>query len=63
MIGPRLQRVLDAVPVARPAPVDSIATTAGLGLVEIRSSLGRLQRLGLVETSPGGWRLAPEARS
>jgi DNA processing protein len=61
-IGPRLQRVLDAVPVARPAPVDSIATTAGLGLVEIRSSLGRLQRLGLVETSPGGWRLAPEAR-
>lgn len=62
-IGPRLQRVLDAVPVARPAPVDSIATTAGLGLVEIRSSLGRLQRLGLVETSPGGWRLGPEART
>jgi DNA processing protein len=61
-IGPRLQRVLDAVPVAQPAPVDSIATTAGLGLVEIRSSLSRLLKLGLVETSPSGWRLSPAAR-
>jgi len=61
-IGPRLQRVLDAVPVARPAPVDSIATTAGLGLVEIRTSLGRLLTLGLVESLPAGWRLTPEAR-
>jgi len=61
-IGQRLQRVLDAVPVAQPAPVDSIATTAGLGLVEIRSSLSRLLTLGLVETSPAGWRLAPAAR-
>lgn len=62
-VGPRLQRVLDAVPVARPAPVDSIATTAGLGLVEIRSGLSRLQRVGLVELTPQGWRLTPEAQT
>ena len=32
----RQQRVLEAVPVARPARRDSIARTAGLGVVEVR---------------------------
>ena len=40
----RDQQVLDAVPVARGARADSIARTAGLGLLEVRSALTRLQR-------------------
>lgn len=58
----RHRRILDAVPLTRPAPVDSIATTAGLGLVEVRSALARLEKLGLVEGSPVGWRLTPAAQ-
>jgi len=61
-VGGRLSRVLDAVPLAQPAPVDSIATTAGLGLVEVQSGLSRLCRLGLVERVPRGWRLTPAAQ-
>jgi DNA processing protein len=58
----RLQRILDAVPLAQAAPVDSIATAAGLGLIEVRSGLNRLHRLELVENAPGGWRLTPAAQ-
>lgn len=58
----RDQQVLDAVPVATGARADSIARTAGLGLVEVRSALSRLQRGGLVEESLHGWRLAALAR-
>jgi DNA processing protein len=56
----RHAQVLDAVPVALPAAVDSVARTAGLGLVEVRAALDRLRSLGLVEELPAGWRLAPE---
>ncbi len=59
----RHQQVLDAVPVASPAGVDSIARTSGIGLVEVRSALTRLLGLGLVEEGPGGWRLGEQARS
>jgi DNA processing protein len=58
----RLQRILDAVPLAPAAQVDSIATAAGLGLIEVRSGLNRLHRLELVENAPGGWRLTPAAQ-
>jgi DNA processing protein len=61
-VGGRLSRLLDAVPLAQPAPVDSIATTAGLGLVEVQSGLSRLCKLGLVERVPRGWRLTPAAQ-
>jgi DNA processing protein len=54
----RQQQVLEAVPVARPAPTDSIARTAGMGLMEVRSTLEGLARRGLVELLPVGWRLA-----
>ena len=50
--------MLDAVPVAACARADSIARTAGLGLVEVRSTLVRLRAHGLVEELPTGWRLA-----
>jgi DNA processing protein len=61
-LSSRLQRILDATPLARPAPVDSIASTAGLGLIEVQSALRRLHRLDLVEHAPGGWRLTPTAQ-
>lgn len=54
----RDQQVLDAVPVHSGARADSIARTAGLGVLEVRSALTRLQRAGLVESGEAGWRLA-----
>jgi DNA processing protein len=57
----RDQRVLDAVPVASPAPVDSVAATAGMALLEVEATLRRLARDELVELMPQGWRLTPEA--
>ncbi|WP_435744669.1 DNA-processing protein DprA [Nocardioides sp. SYSU DS0663] len=54
----RHQQVLDAVPVATGARADSIARTAGLALLDVRSSLDRLRDLGLVEQGDTGWRLA-----
>jgi DNA processing protein len=61
-LGARDARILDAVPFARPAPVDSVATTAGLSLMEVASGLRRLLRQGLVESTPHGWRLTPAAQ-
>jgi DNA processing protein len=58
----RHRQVLDAVPVARGAAADAIARTAGLGLLEVRSALTRLQALGMVEGGGSGWRLAGAAR-
>jgi DNA processing protein len=60
-LPPRDQRVLDAVPVARPAHVDSISATAGMALLDVQSALRRLIRDGLVERLPTGWRLTDEA--
>jgi DNA processing protein len=58
LLSLRHQQVLDAVPVATGAGADSIARTAGMGLLEVRSALHRLEVLGLVEAGEGGWRLA-----
>jgi DNA processing protein len=60
-VPPRDARVLAAVPLARPAPVDSIATTAGMALLDVQAALRRLARDGLVELMPQGWRLTPAA--
>lgn len=59
-LPPRQRQVLDAVPVSSPARVDSIARVAGLGLLEVRSALSKLQQTGLVDRAEGadaGWRL------
>ncbi|HCB06286.1 MAG TPA: DNA-protecting protein DprA [Nocardioides bacterium] len=61
LLGHDEQRVLEAVPLVRPAPPESVARTAGLGLVEVRASLVELRRRGLVEELPTGWRLADDA--
>jgi DNA processing protein len=57
----REQRLLEAVPVARPAPVESVARTAGIGVVEVRQLLESLARRRWVEQLPTGWRLVDGA--
>ena len=50
-------RVLDALPVRRPAPADRVARTAGLAVPVVLASLAGLELLGLAERGPQGWRL------
>lgn len=52
------RQVLDAVPVASPAPAPSVARTAGVAERAARDALRRLQAAGFVEVSPRGWRLS-----
>lgn len=59
----RQRQVLDAVPAAAGATASSIAKVAGLGIVEVRKALGRLEAVGLVSSREGGWRLTPQARA
>jgi DNA processing protein len=60
-LPPRDARVLDAVPLANPAPISSIATTAGLALLDVQSALRRLERDQLVELCERGWVLTAAA--
>ncbi len=53
----RQRQVIDAVPVRSPASADSVARTAGVGLIEVRGILGRLSDRRLVELVGNGWRL------
>lgn len=62
-LSTRHRQVLDAVPVSSAARSDSVARTAGLGVVEVRTALAYLERSGLVELTDTGWRLAALARS
>ncbi len=57
----REAQVLDAVPVARSASVDSIARTAGVGLIEVGSTLKRLHQRQFVIRAEGGWVLGEAA--
>lgn len=61
----RQQRVLDGVPVSRPAPAPSIARAAGLGLVEVSAALIALTQAGMVQQVPdgSGWLLTAVARA
>lgn len=59
----RQRQVLDAVPVGRPVAADSIARTAGIGLMEVGSALNRLRDRGLVAATGDGWRLTAAARA
>jgi len=51
----REQRVLDAVPVRRPAPLANLARVAGLGTTEVMVALGQLDAMGLVQRRGDGW--------
>ncbi len=53
----RQRQVLDAVPVRSSASAESVARTAGIGLIEVRGILGRLGERRLVEQVGRGWRL------
>jgi DNA processing protein len=55
-LSERERQVLDAVPVLRPAPVDSIARIGAVAMREAAAVLWRLHDLGLVEASSDGWR-------
>jgi DNA processing protein len=54
----RDRRVLDAVPVGRPAGADSIAVAAGVALQHVQGALERLASGGWVRRTEQGWRLA-----
>lgn len=51
------RQVLDAVPVATPAPAERIARVAGLSGPTVSGALRRLERAGLVQQSLGRWHL------
>ena len=57
------RQVLDAVPTATRAGAASIAKVAGLGVVEVRKALGRLEESGLVSREGESWQLTELARS
>lgn len=57
------RQVLDAVPVARPAPTESIAVVAGLSVQQVDQALRELSIEGYVERLPVGWRLAERAHA
>lgn len=59
----RQRQVLDAVPAVSGASAGSIAKVAGLGIVEVRKALGRLEEQGFVEADGDGWRLGEAATS
>jgi DNA processing protein len=61
-LDPRVQRVLDAVPVRRAVPPESIAACSGLAVGTVTGALVTLQRQGLVEQSDGRWRLRGSAK-
>lgn len=58
----RHQQVLDAVPVARGAAVETIARSAGVEIAETERALSSLEAGGYVEESGSGWRLSDLAR-
>lgn len=62
LLDPLARRVLDAVPVRRPATLDSVARTAGVAPAEAQASLGLLELDGWVESGPAGWRLRRQER-
>jgi DNA processing protein len=56
-------RVLDGLPVQRPAGAASVARVAGLDIPAVLRCLGRLSTLGLAESVDGGWRKARVRRA
>ena len=62
-LNSRHRRVLEAVPVHQPAPLRSIAATAGVGLLEVQRALDYLTDRGFVARAGSGWRLGEAARA
>lgn len=53
------RRVLDALPLRRAAPEESLARAAGVSVPELRGALGGLELAGLARREQGGWRRPP----
>jgi DNA processing protein len=62
MLGPTVARVLEGVPVQRPATVDSIATAAGVTVAVAEASLAALASAGLVQQVDGRWGMTRAGR-
>jgi DNA processing protein len=62
LLGPAVSRVLDAVPVQRPVPLERVATTAGMRVDAVNAALAALAVHGLVEQSEGGWSMTALGR-
>ncbi len=62
-LGPVARRTLDALPLRRAAPEESVARTAGLSEREVRAALGRLELAGLACRDGAAWRRAKPPRS
>jgi DNA processing protein len=62
LLGPVVSRVFEAVPVARPAPLDRIAVTAGLRIEAVAPALAALAAAGLAIERDSGWTMTPLGR-
>ncbi|HEY7048177.1 MAG TPA: DNA-processing protein DprA [Jatrophihabitantaceae bacterium] len=58
----RARRVFDGMPVRRPAREDELARRCGLPVVEVIRALPALRLVGLIESTPDGFRLAQAFR-
>ena len=62
-LSKRHRQVLEAVPVRRPAGLESVAAAAGIALLDTQRALIYLASRGYVVGDSGGWRLGELARS
>lgn len=62
MLGPTIARVLEGVPVQRPATADSIATAVGVTVPVAEASLAALAAAGLVVQIDGRWGMTRAGR-
>jgi DNA processing protein len=58
----RHRQVLEAVPLHRPASLESVSATAGISLTDTQSALNHLRSRGFAERTEEGWRLGEVAR-
>jgi DNA processing protein len=63
LLGPAVSRVLDAVPVRRPARAERIAATAGMRREAVAAGLAALAASGHVEQAEDGWRMTALGRA
>lgn len=63
LLDPREQRMLESVPVTRPAATESISDNAGVHPAEAKRLLLRLSDRGFVVGTPTGWVQTPRAQT
>ena len=58
LLGPAVARVLEGVPVYKPATEDSIARSIGVSIPVVTASLAALVEAGLVTRTDAGWKMS-----